>query len=198
MQYVQRHIPPPSGWPARPSASIAAQFGILTHRIGMTTHAGTGRGAAALRRRAAACLVTARRVVVNHKRTERIYREEGLSLRLRAAKKRPWSLRSWLPTPCGSDKQWGMDFVSDSLGSGRRIRIRPSLTSGTGQRRPWKWTYRLPVNGWRRCGTPSPARAHAAQASDGQRPGVHRSGIERMGAKTWSVPGVQPPREADG
>ena len=61
--------------------------------------------------------------MVNHKRTERIYREEGLSLRLRAAKKRPWSLRSWLPTPCGSDKQWGMDFVSDSLGSGRRIRI---------------------------------------------------------------------------
>ena len=59
VQYVQRHIPPPSGWPARPSASIAAQFGILTHRIGMTTHAGTGRGAAALRRRAAACLVTA-------------------------------------------------------------------------------------------------------------------------------------------
>ena len=59
---------------------------------------------------------------MNHKRTERIYRE-GLSLRLRAAKKRPWSLRSWLPTPCGSDKQWGMDFVSDSLGSGRRIRI---------------------------------------------------------------------------
>ena len=33
-------------------------------------------------------------LVVNHKRTERIYREEGLSLRLRAAKKRPWSLRS--------------------------------------------------------------------------------------------------------
>ena len=24
LQYVQRHIPPPSGWPARPSASIAA------------------------------------------------------------------------------------------------------------------------------------------------------------------------------
>ena len=59
VQYVQRHIPPPSGWPARPSASIAAQFGVPTHRIGMTTHAGTGRGAAALRRRAAACLVTA-------------------------------------------------------------------------------------------------------------------------------------------
>ena len=62
-------------------------------------------------------------LVVNHKRTERFYHEEGLSLRLRAAKKRPCSLRSWLPTPCGPDKQWGMDFVSDSLGSGRRIRI---------------------------------------------------------------------------
>ena len=106
VQYVQRHIPPPSGWPARPSASMELaeerrRFGVVRLHV----------------------LLRREGLVVNHKRTERFYRAEGLSLRLRAAKKRPWSLRSWLPTPCGSDKQWGMDFVSDSLGSGRRIRI---------------------------------------------------------------------------
>ncbi|MBD5646388.1 MAG: IS3 family transposase, partial [Desulfovibrio sp.] len=62
-------------------------------------------------------------LVVNHKRTERLYREESLSLRLRPKRKRPSVLRSCLPTPLGPDEQWGMDFVSDSLESGRRIRI---------------------------------------------------------------------------
>lgn len=62
-------------------------------------------------------------LVVNHKPTERVYREECLSLRLRPTKKRPCVLRSCRPTPIGPDEQWGMDFVSDSLESGRRIRI---------------------------------------------------------------------------
>lgn len=62
-------------------------------------------------------------LMVNHKRTERLYREEGLSLRLRQRKKRPDLLRSCLPTPNGPNEQWGMDFVSDNLASGRRIRI---------------------------------------------------------------------------
>lgn len=62
-------------------------------------------------------------LVVNHKRTERLYREECLSLRLRPTRKRPCVPRACLPTPLGPDEQWGMDFVSDSLESGRRIRI---------------------------------------------------------------------------
>lgn len=62
-------------------------------------------------------------LVVNHKRTERLYREEGLSLRLRPMKKRPCVPRSCPPTPIDPDEQWGMDFVRDSLESGRRIRI---------------------------------------------------------------------------
>ena len=61
--------------------------------------------------------------MVNHKRTERLYREERLSLRLRPMKKRPCVLRACQPAPMGPDEQWGMDFVSDSLESGRRIRI---------------------------------------------------------------------------
>lgn len=60
--------------------------------------------------------------VVSHKRTERLYREEGLSLRLRPHKKRrSTALRP--PHAGGPDEQRGMDFVSDNLMSGRRIRI---------------------------------------------------------------------------
>ncbi len=62
-------------------------------------------------------------LVVNHKRTERLHREEGLSLRLRQRKKYPCVLRARPLAPHGPDEQWGMDFVSDSLLSGRRMRI---------------------------------------------------------------------------
>jgi putative transposase len=62
-------------------------------------------------------------LVQNHKRTERLYREEGLSLRKRRRKKRPSHLRVVLPVPAGADQSWAMDFVSDSLANGRRMRM---------------------------------------------------------------------------
>ncbi|WP_373281780.1 IS3 family transposase [Chitinolyticbacter meiyuanensis] len=60
---------------------------------------------------------------INHKRVERLYREEGLSLRLRHRKKRPSHLRVVLPLAAGPDQRWAMDFVADSLWNGRRIRL---------------------------------------------------------------------------
>lgn len=62
-------------------------------------------------------------LVQNHKRTERLYREEGLSLRKRRRKKRPSHLRVVMPVPDGADQNWAMDFVSDSLANGRRLRM---------------------------------------------------------------------------
>nr|WP_175765588.1 IS3 family transposase [Burkholderia ambifaria] len=62
-------------------------------------------------------------LVQNHKRTERLYREEGLSLRLKRRKKRPSHLRVVMPTPAGADESWSMDFVADALVHGRRIRM---------------------------------------------------------------------------
>ena len=61
-------------------------------------------------------------LVVNHKRTERIYREEGLSLRKRKRKKTAAMTRVILPTPEGPNQRWSMDFVTDSLVTGRRFR----------------------------------------------------------------------------
>ena len=61
-------------------------------------------------------------LVVNHKHTERIYREEGLSLRKRRRKKMAAQTRMVLPAPMGPNERWSMDFVIDSIVTGRRFR----------------------------------------------------------------------------
>jgi putative transposase len=61
--------------------------------------------------------------LINHKRTERLYREEGLSLRLKKRKKRISHLRVIMDRPERINQHWSMDFVSDSLFNGRRFRV---------------------------------------------------------------------------
>ena len=58
----------------------------------------------------------------NHKKIERIYQEENLSLRIRKRKKRAAQTRLELPAPVKANERWSMDFVSDSLFNGRRFR----------------------------------------------------------------------------
>lgn len=60
--------------------------------------------------------------LVNHKRVERLYREEGLSLRRRRRRKRLSHLRVVRQAPEAANQLWSMDFVSDSLAGGRRFR----------------------------------------------------------------------------
>lgn len=59
---------------------------------------------------------------INHKRTERLYREEGLSLRRKRRKKRTVGMRAPLPAAERPNQRWSMDFVSESLCAGRRFR----------------------------------------------------------------------------
>jgi putative transposase len=61
--------------------------------------------------------------VINHKRTERLYKEAGLSLRLKKRKKRISHLRVVMDRPERINQHWSMDFVSDSLYNGRRFRV---------------------------------------------------------------------------
>jgi putative transposase len=61
-------------------------------------------------------------LVINHKRSERIYREEGLALRRKRRRKGTAGLRLTLPIPQKPNEQWSMDFVTDSTVSGRRFR----------------------------------------------------------------------------
>lgn len=62
-------------------------------------------------------------LVINHKRTERIYREEGLSLKRRTRKKRISPIRVVMPPASRSNEVWSMDFLSDACANGRRFRI---------------------------------------------------------------------------
>lgn len=60
--------------------------------------------------------------VVNHKRVYRLYREEGLSVR-RRGRKRVARERCPMPGLTGPDQRWALDFVSDALSWGRKIRL---------------------------------------------------------------------------
>ncbi len=60
---------------------------------------------------------------VNHKKVERLYKEAGLSLPRRRSKKRRGALRTEVAVRATRPAQcWAMDFVSDTLGDGRRFR----------------------------------------------------------------------------
>lgn len=60
---------------------------------------------------------------VNHKRTERIYREEKLFLKKRRKNKKLRLVRQSLPLPDSADDVWAMDFIFDRLASGRQLKV---------------------------------------------------------------------------
>ena len=61
-------------------------------------------------------------LVINHKRTERIYSEEGLALRKKRRRKGAARARETVPSPVRPNQRWSMDFVSDNTVIGRRFR----------------------------------------------------------------------------
>jgi putative transposase len=61
---------------------------------------------------------------VNHKRVRRLYRLEGLQLRMRVRRRKHIALhRGPAPTPTGPTERWSMDFVYDALADGRPFRV---------------------------------------------------------------------------
>jgi putative transposase len=60
---------------------------------------------------------------INHKRVYRLYREEGLSMRMRGPRRHISAARRMeRPQTNAANQCWSMDFVSDALFDGRRIR----------------------------------------------------------------------------
>jgi putative transposase len=70
-------------------------------------------------------------LVINHKRTERIYKEEGLSLKIRRRKKRASRARVEIPRAEKRNQLWALDFMHDSMGIGRKLRILPIIDTYT-------------------------------------------------------------------
>jgi putative transposase len=60
---------------------------------------------------------------VNHKRIERLVREERLQVGHRPRRKRPAMTRVPAPVPTRPDERWSMDFVRDTTAEGRPYRI---------------------------------------------------------------------------
>ena len=63
---------------------------------------------------------------VNHKRVERLWREEGLKVPKKQQKRKRLYLNDgsciWL-RPCWQNHVWGYDFVADRLSNGKKIRM---------------------------------------------------------------------------
>jgi transposase InsO family protein len=62
-------------------------------------------------------------LVVNRKKTERIYREEKLTVRRRRGRKKATGTRAPILVEAMPNARWSVDFVHDQLVTGRRLRI---------------------------------------------------------------------------
>lgn len=62
-------------------------------------------------------------VMINRKKTQRIYREEGLAVRRRRSRRRAVGTRAPAPVLALPNQRWSLDFVHDQLASGRRFRV---------------------------------------------------------------------------
>ena len=60
---------------------------------------------------------------VNHKRTYRLYRDQGLMVRKRKRKRIGLAERLPLPKPTAANESWSMDYVADALVDGRKLRV---------------------------------------------------------------------------
>ncbi len=61
--------------------------------------------------------------VLNRKKTQRLYREEGLSVRKRKGRKKATGTRAPLLTIARPNARWSVDFVHDQFAHGRRFRV---------------------------------------------------------------------------
>lgn len=62
--------------------------------------------------------------LVNRKRVHRLYRLEGLQVRMRVRRRKRLSLhRGPAPQPMAANERWSMDFVHDQLACGRAFRV---------------------------------------------------------------------------
>ena len=62
-------------------------------------------------------------VKINRKKTQRLYTEEGLTVRKRKSRRRAVGARAPLPVIARPNERWSLDFVHDQLVGGRRFRV---------------------------------------------------------------------------
>ncbi len=68
------------------------------------------------------CDLLRRERLINHKRVHRLYRAEGLTVKRRRRKRVAAAQRKPLAAPSAPNREWSMDFMSDTLANGRVLR----------------------------------------------------------------------------
>ena len=61
--------------------------------------------------------------MINRKKTQRLYSEEGLAVRRRRSRRRAVGTRAPAPMLALPNQRWSLDFVHDQMTSGRRFRV---------------------------------------------------------------------------
>jgi len=61
--------------------------------------------------------------MINRKKTQRLYQEEGLAVRRRRSRRRAVGTRAPAPMLALPNQRWRLDFVHDQMASGRRFRV---------------------------------------------------------------------------
>lgn len=85
--------------------------------------------------------------VLNRKKTQRLYREEGLSVRKRKGRKKATGTRAPLLTIARPNARWSVDFVHDQFAHGRRFRVFNVIDDVTRNAWPRSSTRRFRVAG---------------------------------------------------
>ena len=62
-------------------------------------------------------------LVINRKRSLRVYREQRLQIRHRPRRKKGFIVRVPIAKPTGPNQVWSMDFIHDRLENGRKLKI---------------------------------------------------------------------------
>ena len=62
-------------------------------------------------------------IAINRKKTQQLYREEGLTVRRRKRGRRAVGARAPAPVAGLPNQRWSLDFVPDQLASGRQFRV---------------------------------------------------------------------------
>ena len=62
-------------------------------------------------------------VLINRKKTQRLYTEEGLTVRKRRSRRRAVGARAAPPVVALPNQRWSLDFVHDQMACGRRFRV---------------------------------------------------------------------------
>lgn len=62
-------------------------------------------------------------IMINRKKTQRLYKEEGLAVRRRRNRRRAVGTRAPAPVLALPNQRWSLDFVHDQMASGRRFRV---------------------------------------------------------------------------